>query len=84
MKEIYLIYNNFSNEYYLDFGRNFKDRNYLGKISEEEVINELKNKINFKRESILYLGKEISVGLAEKINYLVKGTKVLVGIEKLG
>lgn len=81
MKELYLIYNNFAKEYYLDFGKKESQRNYLGKITEEEVLDELKKRVNVKRKSILYLRKEISVGLTEKVQNSFKHTKINVEIE---
>lgn len=82
MKEISLIYNNLSHEYYLDFGRNAKQRNNLGQITEDKVVNELKRRVDFHRKTILYLNREISVPLAKNISVLFEGTKINVEIKK--
>ena len=78
MKEIYFYYSDVSDIYYLDFGRNGSQRENLGKPSDKKLINILERKIDVKRNSVFYLGNEVSAGLAEKIFGLFYETKVQV------
>ena len=81
MKEIYFIYNNLSNEYYLDFGRKFKNRNYLGKADKNKLVNILKKKMDFRRKSILHL-ENIPEEIGKTLIDFFKDTKIHVEIKK--
>lgn len=82
MKEITLVYNRFSEEYSLDLGRDENQRRDLGKLAGEELLEVLKKEIDFGRNSVIYLDKEISASLVEDISRLFDDTKVRVERKK--
>jgi len=82
VKEISLTYNNFSGEYYLDFDRNAKDRIYFNEADENKLVGKLRENIDFKRKSVLYLERGLSVSLFERISKLCENTNVQITFKK--
>jgi len=87
MKIYYFSKAHFTDNYFLDSGRNFGDnRKDLGSGDFSKVLNSLKKELNFKRKSLFYLvtcesNKTVEEGLIPYLKKLFKDSKI--SLEKL-
>lgn len=82
MKRYFLSYNKLTNDYYLDYGCFDKNRNILGKIDGEELLNNLKDILPTRRKILIYTQENIENSIKGILKNGFKNTKVNVQFRK--
>ena len=82
MRRYFLSYANITKDYYLDYGCFERNRENLGKVNPEKLIESLNDILQLHRKTIIYVQKSLKENLKEILDNSFKNTSVNIQFER--
>ncbi|MFH1503421.1 MAG: hypothetical protein ABIE36_02075 [Candidatus Diapherotrites archaeon] len=82
MKRYFLSYNELTKDYYLDYGCFDQQRQFLGKIDGEKLLEKLKEILPMHRQIIIYSKRTLDDSVKELLLKSFKNTRISLEFKK--